>query len=188
MSLSKNLYFIAIIPPEPIKSDTQEIKRIFADQYESKGALKSPPHITLHMPFKLKVEKEPELIEKFKLLAAHQQSIEMVLNGFGHFKQRVIYLNVEHNEHLFNLFLEVRKFMKINYNIFNADYKNRGFHPHLTVAFRDLTKEKFKEAWPFFENRSFHRSFTTQAIALLKHNGTSWDVACESPLIKKAIR
>ncbi|HNP19209.1 MAG TPA: 2'-5' RNA ligase family protein [Fulvivirga sp.] len=181
MSTDKNLYFLAIIPPEPIKSETQEVKQIFADQYDSKGALKSPPHVTLHMPFKLKVEKENDIIKKLKLLAVHQQSFEMVLNGFGHFKQRVIYLDVEQNESLFNLFLEIRKFMKVNYNIFNADYKNRGFHPHLTVAFRDLSKEKFKEAWPLFEDRSFRRPFTAYAIALLKHNGTNWDVACELP-------
>jgi 2'-5' RNA ligase len=170
---------------EPIKSEVQVIKQIFADQYDSKGALKSPPHITLHMPFKLKEEKEGDIIQKFKVLAGEQSSFKLSLYGFGQFKQRIIYLHVEENSSLFDLFLEVRKFMKVNFNIFNADYKNRGFNPHLTVAFRDLTKDAFKEAWPLFENRKFHKLFTARSIALLKHNGTNWDVLKEFDFAEK---
>ena len=39
------------------------IKQEFANRFNSKAALRSPPHITLHMPFKWKEEKEVKLID-----------------------------------------------------------------------------------------------------------------------------
>lgn len=64
--------------------------------------------------------------------------------------------------------------MKVNFNIFNADYKNRGFNPHITLAFRDLKREAFKEAWPEFEKATYDKSFEVQSLVLLKHDGEKW--------------
>ena len=46
------LYFIAIVPPSPIYEEAFEQKVYFKTKYNSKASLNSPPHITLHMPFK----------------------------------------------------------------------------------------------------------------------------------------
>ena len=177
-----NLYFLAVIPPEPILGECQAHKDHFYEKYNSKASLNSPPHVTVHMPFKLKEAKEPKLIVAIEHAVENYKKFSLQLNGYDHFHQRVIYVKVEDSAPLTNLFLEVRKMMKINFNIFNADYKNRGYNPHITLAFRDLKKEAFKEAWPEFEKAIYKKSFEVQSIALLKHDGSMWQLLREFQL------
>ena len=80
-------YFIAIVPPEPLLADIQNIKQSVFDNYKSKGALRSPGHITLHMPFSFDESKENKLIEclsdfKFKTQLFEQM---IVKTGCRHF-------------------------------------------------------------------------------------------------------
>jgi 2'-5' RNA ligase len=69
----KEKYFIAIVPPEPIKTELQQLKQNFYNLYNTKGALRSPAHITLHMPFEFK-EKEEEKINSFLTLFCSKYS------------------------------------------------------------------------------------------------------------------
>lgn len=172
----KAMYFLAVIPPEPIYTEALEIKQLFAKEYNSKAALKSPPHITLHMPFRLKPEREALLSEALNEVAKKTEAIPIHLEGFDHFNQRTVFMNVLENEKLEELFKAIMKTMKVNFNIFNAEYKDRGYHPHLTVAFRDLKKEQFKQAWPSFEDRPLSYTFAVTKFSLLKHNGKYWEV------------
>jgi len=56
--IKKNeLYFIAIVPTSPLSEELLAWKQYFQEHYQSKAALNSPPHITLHMPFEWKEEK-----------------------------------------------------------------------------------------------------------------------------------
>ncbi|MTI22666.1 2'-5' RNA ligase family protein [Fulvivirga sp. RKSG066] len=176
MKTELQLYFIALLPPEPIFDEVMDYKKLFANKYDSKTGLKSPPHITLHMPFRLKEKKEEALGQSLTTLATNTDKFEIALNGFGHFNQRTIFIDVEANDSLHALFKNIMKSMKVNFNIFNADYKNRGFNPHLTLAFRDLKKESFNEAWPHFKDQPYHNKFISDGFVLLKHNGKSWDV------------
>ena len=56
-----NRYFIAIIPPEPIHDQIVNIKKDISTKHNTYAALKSPPHITLHMPFNLEHNKEKKI-------------------------------------------------------------------------------------------------------------------------------
>jgi 2'-5' RNA ligase len=44
----------------------------------------------------------------------------------------------------------------------------RGFHPHMTIAFRDLKKNKFQEVWQLFKERKFQAEFPYAGISLLR--------------------
>ena len=44
-------YFIALIPPEPLFTQIHQLKIYCSEAFGSKAALRSPPHLTLHMPF-----------------------------------------------------------------------------------------------------------------------------------------
>ena len=62
------LYFIALLPPDSIQDYATEVKQYFADNYDSKHAFKSPPHITLQPPFEWdssKIIDLEECLEKF---------------------------------------------------------------------------------------------------------------------------
>ncbi len=177
-----NMYFIALVPPEPIYGQVMDYKHMFADRYNSKAALKSPPHVTLHMPFKIKLKHEDKLISVLQEVASNHEAFKVDLSDFGQFKERTIYVDVVENDQLHSLFKAIMKTMKVNFNIFNADYKSRGFNPHMTLAFRDLKKEAFKEAWPEFKQKDYNTTFTTSSFSLLKHNGKHWEVFHEMGL------
>ena len=58
MKEGEKRYFLAIIPPEKIEKEIYGLKELVADKFHSKAALRSPAHITLHMPFLWKEAKE----------------------------------------------------------------------------------------------------------------------------------
>ena len=165
-----NKYFIGIIPPEPIASEIYKIKEDVRDQYKSKGSLNSPTHITLHMPFEW--EKEERLVNTLKKFEFTPFEIE--LNNFGCFEPRVIFVDVKKNEALRDMQGKLMSFCKRELNLFNADYGDRAFHPHVTIAFRDLKKPQFNEAWKEFENKEYSATFECSKISLLKHDGKIW--------------
>lgn len=169
------LYFIAILPPIQIRNEIQLLKEYFRDTYQSKAALNSPPHITLHMPFQWKEAKEEKLISELKKFAAGKPEVEVRLNGFNCFAPRVIYVNVLASEQLRLLQSELHRFCKTELNLFNAQYREMPFHPHITLAFRDLKKDKFDKAWGEFKERNFSGDFIANKILLLKHDGKVWN-------------
>jgi 2'-5' RNA ligase len=166
-------YFIAIIPPSPIVEQVQQWKEYFNTKFNSKASLNSPPHITLHMPFEWKTVKESNLIEKLAALAQSQNQIDVDLNGFACFAPRVIYINVE-SASLNQLQANVVQFCKTELNLFNANRLNQPYHPHLTVAFRDLKKQVFAEAWTSVKDVSFSARFTCSTLVLLRREGKRW--------------
>lgn len=173
---SEQLYFIAIVPPEPVFTEALQLKQYFKERYNSKAALNSPPHITLHMPFSWKESKETELISGLENFCATQKSLELQLNNFSVFEPRVIFIDVVKDEKLESMQKQLKRFCKIELNLFNADYKELAFHPHVTLAFRDLKKPEFYKAWETFKEKKMEATFRVASLVLLKHDGKAWQV------------
>ena len=170
-----SLYFIAIIPKERLQSELMDLKQWVFKEVGSKGALRSPAHITLLMPFKWKQEKEPLLFESLDKLASSIAPFNIELLNFNCFEPRVIYVGVEKSDTLTEAKNQVVKMAKQELKLtFLKDL--RGFHPHITIAFRDLKKPQFYTLWEQLKDKPFEASFEASSIALLKHNGKSWDV------------
>ena len=167
-------YFIAIIPPSPIREEAFALKNYFKEKYNSKASLNSPPHITLYMPFQWKSEEEEELLAALNDFGKGKEQINIEFDGFGAFPPRVIFISVKQNELLNQFQLQLQNFCKNELNLFNAQYKDQPFHPHLTIGFRDLKKEMFVAAWSEFKGKSFSESFPTSGFTLLKHDGKLW--------------
>lgn len=176
MDNKTRLYFVAVIPDEQIYDQVHQIKLQVAEKYNSKAALKSPPHITLYMPFRWKEEKEDKLFETLKETTSHYKPFPVYLNNFGAFKPRAIFINVEENETLTALRKDIIRSFKRQLNIFDKGFEERPFRPHMTVAFRDLKKPDFRRAWEEeFKEKEFKGRFEVQQITLLKHNGKHWE-------------
>jgi len=173
--MTESLYFLAIIPPIEVGQEIWAYKELVFEKFNSKASLNSPAHITLHMPFKWKAKKEEILIDKLSKFNFDEFPVFIQLNGFDFFPPRVIFINVEDNARLNHLQSELSRYIKKELNIFNADYKNRPFHPHVTVAFRDLKKSVFLEAETFFSKERYQTKFKINQICLLKHNGKKWE-------------
>ena len=171
----KNRYFIGIIPPSPISEQILEHKNYFKEHFQSRASLNSPPHITLHMPFDWKSEKEVELTDSLQRLSSILPKITVTLKNFGSFPPRTIFVQVVPSETLDHLQYRLKKFCKKELGLFNAEYKDLPFHPHLTVAFRDLKKPMFAKAWEEYKDKLFDAEFLADRIWLLKHDGERWN-------------
>lgn len=174
--MSETLYFIAIVPPPDIQEEVTTLKKEAAEKFNSKHALRSPPHITLHMPFKWKDKRDNELNEMMAQLNEQLVPFKVQLKNFDFFEPRVVFVDVVENEHLDKLQAMVVTACRRSLKLDNANYKDRPFHPHVTIAFRDLRKPMFYEAKKEFEARTFERSFQVEKIQLLKHDGKVWNL------------
>lgn len=175
-------YFIAIIPPSPVFEEAQQLKVYFRDKYKSKASLNSPPHVTLHMPFRWKEKKEEELLDSLAVFAGRQNGFDLHLRNFSCFSPKVIFIDIETNPELNSLHLQLHRYCKEHLNLYNATYKEQPFYPHITLAFRDLKKPNFEKAWEEFKDKEFSADFCVEKITLLKHTGKLWQALRDFPL------
>ncbi|MBD2435485.1 2'-5' RNA ligase family protein [Nostoc sp. FACHB-110] len=174
-----SLFFVALLPPPEIQDYANNIKQYFAENYASRHAQKSPPHITLQPPFKWANADTPRL-EAFLQEFAHQkQSLLITLNGFNAFAPRVIYIDVVRSQELLQLQAHLMVKMEAELGIIDKVGKKRPFAPHMTVAFRDLTRRNFKAAWPEFAHRQVYFEFMADRLTLLIHDGRRWQIKTE---------
>jgi 2'-5' RNA ligase len=174
MNRSVQKYFVAILPPAGISTEARKLQTQLSEQYQTKGALRSPPHITLHMPFNWKVGKEHDLITMLSGFMAHVKPFLVSLKGYGSFAPRVIYLNVIPSNDLVKFQQELTRFCRISLNLLNATPRDLPYHPHLTLAFRDLKKQEFVKAWDDCKSRQYEAEFAVTTIHLLRHEGNEW--------------
>jgi len=178
------LYFIAIVTPETINQQVLEWKRYMLEQFHCKVALKSPAHITLIPPFGMAHTAQPELQELLEPFAAQQQSFIIRLKNFAAFKPKVIYADVLPNPLLSALQTGLEATL-LQSGRFPVKKEDRPFHPHITIANRDLEKEDFPAAWQHFQQLAYEASFTANVITLLKHNEHKWEIAATFPFRHK---
>ena len=167
-------YFLAIVIPQPLFDKVEAVKQKLFEQHGLRGALRSPAHITLHRPFEWKEEKENVLIERLKAFNFnHNFCVE--LNNFSFFEPRVIYVDVLPNNDLLTLQDALKTHAKKELKLFNEVNDLRGYHPHVTVASRDLKKPMFYELKTNFENQKLSGTFNCIDFSLLKLE-KKWEV------------
>lgn len=167
-------YFIALVLPEPHAITVLKLKQELSVAYNTKGALRSPAHITLHMPFNWRVDRESKIDECLNSFVKEISPFTIELKDFNFFEPRVVFIDVVKNEVLTILQQKLHAELKAKLNLFNADYKERGFHPHVTIAFRDLKKQAFYKIQKEYKEKKFSAQFISNSVALLRHTGKEW--------------
>lgn len=168
-----SLYFIALLPDPELLERIQLIKEEVAEKHNSRHSLKLPAHITLQPPFKKEEEEEANIIKTLRELVKEQEKFDVKLRDFGSFPPRVIYIDIVDIQPVVELHQRLIIFLK-KYKI--VDATDPKFHPHVTVATRDLTVKDFKVAWPEFKTRKFTADWKVEKIYLFKHNGKVWKI------------
>ena len=172
MSPNSPLYFIALLPPAPLQAEATAFKEHFATYYDSRAALKSPPHITLQPSFRWPADQVLTLETALQNFATQHPPLDIHLSGFGAFPPRVIYLHVHRSDALLALQRSLRSHLETTLGI--VDPSKRPFAPHLTLAYKDLRPEQFQAAWPQFRDRPFSHQFQAQHLTLLLHANHRW--------------
>lgn len=174
--MSEHLYFIAIVPPKDIQEEITKFKYLIAEKFGSKHALNAPPHITLHMPFKWKDKKIDKLSETINEINSDLHAFQIELSGFDFFEPRVVFVKVIENEKLDKLQSLVVDRCSKKLKLDNGNYKDKPFHPHVTIGFRDLGKKMFYEAKKYFEGQAVSFKFQVKKVELLRHDGKIWNI------------
>jgi 2'-5' RNA ligase len=169
------MYFVAIVAPQEIDQQVLKWKNYFKEHYKCTVALKSPAHITLISPFWMNEELENDLINSINEFSKSKNKFEITLNDFAAFKPKVIYVDVMKNQILESLYQLLNNFILIQ-NKFPLIKDDRPFHPHVTLATRDLFKKAFHEAWEIFSEKKYEAAWLVNGISLLRHNKKNWDV------------
>jgi 2'-5' RNA ligase len=176
-----NMYYIAIVAPEEINQQVLKWKNYFKENFGCTVALKSPAHITLIPPFWMKEDLENDLINSIKEFNATKNKFEINLKDFGSFKPKVIFVDIVKSPMLNGLYQSFTDFIYTQ-NKFPVKKDDRPFHPHVTLATRDLYKKAFREAWEVFSKKKYEASWIVNGISLLRHNKKNWDVIFTSQL------
>ena len=169
------MYFIAHVLPEHLNQRVLVYKQMMLDKFDCKIGLRSPAHITFVPPFWMEDEKETGLLKDLEEISDSVKPFTIATVGFSAFIPRTIFIDIAINKAL----IEVKSGTD-HYFSNKPDYKikkeNRAFHPHITIATRDLYKKAFYEAWSLFENKEFAQQWTASGFSLLRHNTQYWDV------------
>ncbi|HEY6063330.1 MAG TPA: RNA 2',3'-cyclic phosphodiesterase [Chitinophagaceae bacterium] len=177
-SATHHMYFIAIVCPPELDKKILQYKYWMKEQFGSVAALKSPAHITLIQPFWLEENKEANLKSSLELFISDMEELEIQLEGFSHFGKRVLFVRVQENSSLEELKNQVENyFVRMYGDIIKKD--DRPFHPHITIANRDMKPADFEKAWQHFSNKIFKEKFQTQTISLLKLTNGKWNMTGE---------
>lgn len=145
------------------------------ERFDCTVALRSPAHITLIPPFWMDNKEEDNLKNAITGFAQQKTMFEIALKNFSAFKPRVIYVDVMPNESLHSLHAQLLDFFA-NHDSFSIGREDHHFHPHVTIATRDLRKKAFRHAWDIFKEKKYEISWIAEGISLLKHNQKNWDV------------
>jgi 2'-5' RNA ligase len=170
-----SMYFIAIVLPEELNQRILVFKQYMFEKYKCQVGLKSPAHITLIPPYWMNEEKENLLKKDLEIHANSFRPFSLRTLNFSSFPPKTIFIALEENAELKNV--------KTRTDVFfteRPEYKmkldNHAFHPHITIATRDLYKKSFYEAWEHFQPMEFREIWLVENLSLLKHNKKNWDV------------
>jgi len=177
------MYFMALVLPPYLNEKVLAYKSMMLEKYNCKVGLKSPAHITLVPPFWMEEEKEQSLVKDINLFSSQFHPFAIATNNFSVFRPRTIFIATHPNEQLNEIKKAVDRFFE-NKPFYSIKAETRAFHPHITIATRDLFKKSFYEIWPWFAEKKFSEEWIADGISLLRHNKKNWDVVYTSQFSK----
>ena len=172
--MKDRIFFIGLIPGFEIQREVSGFKNECSERFGASHALKSPPHITLIPPFRWPIGQLTALNETLDMFALGQEPFDIELSDFNCFRSRVLYVDVVPNASLLQLQRMLQKKLSKAHGLPAND--GRRFHPHMTIAHRDLVPEHFTEARKLFSEREYRRIFSASRVTLLRHDGGIWQI------------
>lgn len=174
------IYLVAVLPPEEIRKEINVFKNYAAGAFQSKHALKAPPHIPAFPSFKFEEEKENYLGDVLNDLAEKEIPFYVQFKDFDCFAPKVIYIKVEQNQGMHRLH---RALVSTLYTEFEIEHKSpHRYQPNLNIAFKDLKGNYFMKAWSHFGRTKYERAFQADYLTLLKHEDGVWNIIEEYKL------
>lgn len=172
--MSTQLKLIAIIPPEPVFSQVRHEQEYIRDTWGPSHALRTPPHLTIIPPLALNSAEVGLLYGMADAIAYESSPFDIELNGYGAFRPRVIFIHPNIPPALQALHDIWRLALLSRMPHVLDKYPDRPFHPHVTLAHKDVKGGQFAPMWSYYANKEFHAQFHVDHFHILKHIGEGW--------------
>jgi 2'-5' RNA ligase len=177
--MSARMYFLAILAPHEVNLKVLEWKYYMREHFGCVVAMRSPAHITLVPPFWMDEQLEVSLREDVQQFCGEQKPFKVELEDFDAFKPKVIFLHVKPTVQLESLRSELERNL-LSKGKYPIKAESRSFHPHITIANRDLLRKDFLEAFGHFKKIAYKQTFMTNEVAILKHERGEWNTIGQS--------
>ena len=162
------MYYIAWVLSGEAARHISRLQQYACDTFDSCRAMRSPPHVTIVPPFHFPVVKEEILTDLVMKWSATLPSFDWQLDGFHHFKNHTIYAQAKGP-------VELPVWRRKLFEKLGKTPHRASFVPHVTIAFRDLSPERFVEAWRYFSGLPLQLSCRQDHVSILRHNGDHWE-------------
>ena len=178
------LYFTALVLPEHLNAKVLPLKQYMLREYGCRVGLNSPAHITLLPPFRMDRSSEEELVRSVDDLSRSLTPFEARTANFSAFPPRTVFIDVVVSPALKEVKTASDQYFT-KHPLLKVKIDTRPFHPHITIATRDLNKNDFQSAWLHFKDKIFQEVWTAGGISVLRHNTKNWDVIHTSQFLNK---
>ena len=121
------------------------------------------------------MSREAELRKSAQAFFSTKTPFPISLAGFAAFPPRVVYVHVELSERLEQLFKSTQEWGANEIHSLDRP-DERTYKPHVTIAFRDLTRQLFARIWQKYEKEEFRADYVQSAATLLRHTGKQWEI------------
>lgn len=179
------LKLVAIVPPEPLFSFIREEQQYIADTWGPKKALRVPPHLTLLPPISVN---EAELIVLESILkdaASSHKAFMLRVNGYDAFSPKVIFIKPNYPKALHLLYTDIIDTVIARIPHVMNKYPDDTFHPHFTIAYRDLEPDIFRDVWKYFKNKKAKFTVPIQDISIFDKSDVGWTIGKKFALKEK---
>ncbi|WP_045689706.1 2'-5' RNA ligase family protein [Hymenobacter sp. AT01-02] len=166
------LYLVALLPPEPVFSETWALKQQVHTLTGSRNAIRLPPHITLLPPMRHPDAFEEACTATLTDFAASQEPFEVGLRNFAWFGNRTLFVHVSEPRAVQAFHARLTAWCA--QHLPEVPRENRPFTPHLTLATRDLPSAQVPELRQLFAGQTYAATFPVNNFTLFRHNGQQW--------------
>lgn len=175
------LKLIAILPPKAISDLVKEEQQLIAERWGPQHAMRTPPHLTIIPPLAVNPASFNTIKQIAIDIASSNQPFELQLKGYGAFRPRVIFINPIITGELQSLYRHWRDALEAALPALLDRYPDRPYHPHLTLAHRDVYADQFTSMWRHYQGKWFDAIFEVNSFWILHHGRSGWEPELEFP-------
>ena len=151
-------FWVGIIIPKKISKELFKLEKEISEKYKTFYNLNSKigPHVTITFQGNVDGKDLNEIEATVKEISRKVRPFKIKITGVKKFnKNNVIYAGVLKTRELKNL----KKIFSYELKSFGGIRNIRSFTPHITLAFKDITKENFRRAFRELRHRKISFEF-----------------------------
>ncbi len=170
------LFFVALLPQGDAKFQINNAKHQNSSRFACRVALKTPPHITIVPPFRLEDEKVRTMITAVKNHFEPPVNLTVKFGGVSAFENRTIFLDVLPDSAINAYDSAAKELVAQHPDLFPTVKFHDAFHPHVTLANRDILPEDFDEMMDFLNGLTYPTQTNNLRLEVLHLDRGRWEV------------